>query len=385
MKFLKLITKNAFRHKLRTFLTIFGLAIAVMAFIVIRTTVSAWYSQAEAASPNRLIVRHAVSLTFSLPLSYRNKIEKIEGISKIAHAQWFGGVYIDPKNFFAQFSIDHENYLEIYNDFIIEPEHLEAFNSQRNSCIVGRKLADRFGWSLGDQVQITGTIFPGDWGFIIKGIYTGKKETTDESQFLFRYDYLDERMRKEFPPLAGGVGMFAVQIDDPSQAANISQQIDKLFENSLAETLTETEESFQLSFVSMASSIVTGLKIISILVIGIILLVLANTMAMTARERISEYAVMKTLGFRPHHIIGMIFGESIIIAILGGVLGLVLTVPITKLVFIAISDWFPVFVVGTMTPILAMGASLLVGLVAAIFPSIKALKTPIVDGLRIID
>jgi putative ABC transport system permease protein len=385
MKVLKLISRNTFRHPLRTGLTILGLTIAVMAFAIIRTTVSSWYAASQAASPNRLITRHAVSLTFTLPIAYQDKIARVDGVTGISHAMWFGGIYVDPKNFFPQFAVDGDTYLDLYPEYIIAPEQMEDFLKQKNAVIIGQRLADRFGWSLGDQVRLTGTIFPGDWDFVIRAIYSGAKENTDETIWHMRYDYLDERMRAEAPGRAGQVGSFVVQIADPSQSASISQEIDAMFENSSAETLTETEESFMLSFVSMASSIVTGLQIISVLVIGIILLVLGNTMAMTARERISEYAVMKTLGFRPIHVVGIIIGESLFIAALGGALGLLVTFPIARLVGAAMADFFPVFTVEPITLVLAVLASFVVGLAAAVFPTLKAVRTPIVDGLRIID
>ncbi len=385
MKVLKLIFRNTFRHPLRAGLTILGLAIAVMAFAIIRTTVSSWYAGAQAASPNRLVTRSAVSLVFTLPIAYEEKISKIEGVTGISHAMWFGGIYVDPKNFFPQFAVDGDTYIDLYPEYIIAPEQMEDFLKQKNAVIIGRRLADRFGWSLGDQVRLTGTIFPGDWDFVIRGIYSGAEENTDETIWHMRYDYLDERMRTEMPGRAGQVGSFIVQIADPSQSAAISQQIDAMFENSSAETLTETEESFMLSFVSMASSIVTGLQIISVLVIGIILLVLGNTMAMTARERISEYAVMKTLGFRPLHVVGLIIGESLFIAALGGAMGLLVTFPIARLVQAAMADFFPVFKVEPITLVLAVLASFAVGLMAAVFPTLKAVRTPIVEGLRIID
>jgi putative ABC transport system permease protein len=385
MKVLKLVSRNAFRHPLRTGLTILGLAIAVMAFAIIRTTVSSWYTASQAASPNRLVTRHAVSLVFTLPIAYKEKIAKVEGVTGIAHAMWFGGIYVDPKNFFPQFAVDGKTYLDLYPEYIIAPEQMEDFLKQKNAVIIGQRLADRFGWSLGDQVRLTGTIFPGDWDFVIRGIYSGAEENTDETIWHMHYDYLDERMRAEAPGRAGQVGSFVVQIADPSQSAAISQQIDAMFENSSAETMTETEESFMLSFVSMASSIVAGLQIISVLVIGIILLVLGNTMAMTARERISEYAVMKTLGFRPVHVVGLIVGESLFIAALGGAVGLLVTFPIARLVQAAMLDFFPVFKVEPITLALAVLASFVVGLAAAVFPTLKAVRTPIVEGLRIID
>lgn len=385
MKLLKLIFRNTLRHWLRTSLTVLGLAIAVVAFIVIRTTIDAWYAQAEAASPDRLVTRHAVSLTFFLPVAYAERIASVEGVNTVSHATWFGGQYIEPKNFFANFAIDHTTYLDLYPELLIAPEARDAFMQERQAAIVGQKLADRFGWQLDDRIVLTGTIFPGDWELVIRGIYTGAKENTDENTLFFRWDYVDERMRQETPGRAGYVGTFIERIDDPAQSAAVSERIDALFQNSIAETKTETEEAFSLSFVAMASSIVLGLKIISIMVIGIIMLVLGNTMAMTARERVSEYAVMKTLGFRPFHIVGLIFGESLFIAAIGGGLGILLAFPLGGLVSIALSTFFPVYSIAVLTLAFAALSSFTVGLLAAVFPALKAVRTPIVDGLRIVD
>ncbi|MBD3402270.1 FtsX-like permease family protein [candidate division GN15 bacterium] len=385
MRLLKIIYRNTLRHWLRTSLTVLGLAIAVVAFIVIRTTIDAWYAQSEAASPDRLITRHAVSLTFFLPLAYENRIQDVEGVKAVSHATWFGGVYVEPKNFFANFAIDHTKYLDLYPEFVLEPAERDAFMQERNAAIVGRNLADRFGWQVGDRITLTGTIFPGDWELVIRGIYTGAKENTDESTMMFRWDYIDERLRREVPARAGYVGTFVVQVDDPQEAAVVSEKIDALFQNSLAETKTETEEAFNLSFVAMAGSIVLGLKAISILVIGIFMLVLGNTMAMTARERVSEYAVMKTLGFRPLHIVGLIFGESLFIAALGGALGIALSFPLGGLVKTMLSNFFPVYTIAFWTVVFAGLIAFVVGLLAAVFPTVKAVRTSIVDGLRIID
>jgi len=385
VRIFKLITKNTGRHLLRTLLTVLGLAIAVIAFVIIRTTVDAWYAGAEASSPNRLVTRSAVSLTFDLPLAYKEKILKVEGVKAVTHGTWFAAEYIEPSNFFAQFAIDHTNYFDIYPEMIVAEDHLERFKKERNGVIVGQGLIDRFGWTIGDKVQLTGSIYPGNWDFTIVGSYTGSKETTDENMWLHHWDYIDEKMRQDAPGRAGRVGWFIVEIDDPEQAAVISDKVDAFFKNSQSETLTETEEAFNLSFVSMGSSIVTGLNIVSFMVIGIILLVLGNTMAMTARERVSEYAVLKTLGFRPGHLIGLIFGESLFIAVMGGILGLLLTIPVASVVKIAMSAFFPIFKISTLTIILASSMTIFVGFLAGIFPTLKAVRTPIVDGLRIID
>lgn len=385
MKVLRLILRNTLRHPLRSSLTILGMAIAVMAFCVIRTAISAWYAGVEASSPRRLVTSNDVSIIFPLPMAYRDKVAAVPGVTGISYGQWFGGVYVDKKNFFAQFAVDPNTFFDLYPEYILPAEQLATFKQERNAAIVGRRLADRFGWKLGDVVRLTGTIYPGDWDFVIRGIYTGAYPTTEEASWYFRFDYIDERMRVEAPSRAGQVGWFIVQIDDPMKSVSIGEQIDALFANSLAVTKTQTEKAFNLSFVSMSGTIILLLQFISVLVIGIILLVVANTMAMTARERISEYAILKTLGFRSGHISGLIFGESIIIAILGGATGLLLTVPIVGLVRTGLSNFFPVFPLETITVILAASAALVVGLGAAVFPTFKALRTSIVDGLRIID
>ncbi|UCD18124.1 MAG: ABC transporter permease, partial [Candidatus Zixiibacteriota bacterium] len=293
MKVMKLILKNAMRHKLRTFLTILGLALAVMAFGLIRTFINAWYAGARSAAPDRIITRHAVSIVFELPLAYKERLLQIDGVENVTFANWFGGIYIDPKNFFPQFSIDVSTWFDIYPEFIVPPDQLETFRSERNAVIVGRGLADRFGWNVGDAVTLIGTVYSGDWDFVIRGIYTGKNQDTDETLFFFHYEYLNEWVRQEWPGYGSNVGWYALRIDDPDRSAEISNLIDARFDNSPAETRTETEKEFQLSFIQMSSAIIVGLRIISYLIIGVMLLVLVNTMAMTARERISEDSFMR--------------------------------------------------------------------------------------------
>ncbi len=386
MKVFKLITRNTWRHPLRTTLTVLGLAIAVTAFCVIRTTIDAWYSDSRATSPNILITLNRVSLVFTVPMSSIEKVKRVEGVKAVSYAAWFGGTYIDPKNFFAKFIVDHNTYFDLYPQWVVPPDQMEAFKKERNAVIVGRKLADRFGWKLGDVVRIVGDIYPGNWDYVIRGIYTGAKEGSNELNWFARYDYVDERMREIAPSRAGQLGWLIIQIDDPSKAAVMSKEIDNLFVNSSAETKTQTEEAFALSFVEMSGTIISGLRIVSILVIGVILLVLANTMAMTARERIREYAVLKTLGFLPRHLIGLIVGESIMIAGAGGVVGLLLTAfAVIPLLETALSDFLPVVRLTPLTLILGVGSALVVGFLAAVFPTAQAVRTSIVDGLRMLD
>lgn len=385
MKVLKLIFKNSRRHLLRSFLTVIGVAIAVTAFCVIRSAIDAWYLGSQAASPNRLVTRNAISLTFNLPLAYKDKILKVPGVVDVSHATYFGGVYIDPANIFLKFVVDHNNYFKMYPEYVVTPEEWEAFCKDRNAVIVGRGLADRFGWKIGDQVNIIGDIYPGNWNFIIRGIYTAGKEQTDEQTWFSRFDYHDETLREVSPPRAGQVGTFDILIDDPTKAALISAAVDKEFVNSLAETKTETEEAFMLSFVSMSSQLILGMRIISYLILGVVLLVLANTMSMAARERIKEYALIKTLGFRTPHIIGLILGESIFIAMIGGILGILLGMGFLPILETALIAFLPKIPLTALTVSLALLASFLVGLIAATFPTVKAVNTRIVDGLRAVE
>jgi putative ABC transport system permease protein len=385
MKVFKLIIRNALRHRLRTFLTILGLALAVMAFGLIRTMVDAWYAGARIAPPDRLVTRHAVSFTFTLPLAYGEQIEKIEGVTKVTYANWFGGIYIDPKNFFANFAVDAATYWDLYSEFIVPSEEMKAFQADRRGAIVGRRLADRFGWKVGDKVPLIGTIYPGNWDFTICGIYNGRDKDVDETAFIFRFDYLDEVMKETMPGRAGQIGWFGVKIDDVDRAAEISAAIDSRFKNSWAETKTETEKEFALGFIQMADVLIAGLRIISYLIIGVILLVLVNTMVMTARERISENAFLRVLGFRNFHLVGLILGESLTIAGVGGVAGMGLLAVASRLVGQALSIYFPGYQVGTETYVIVVAAAFVVGCLAAIFPIQRALSIRIIDGLRVVD
>ncbi len=386
MKILKLVLKNALRHKLRTLLTAFGIAVAVIAYGLLSTIIDAYFVGVEAASNTRLITRNAVSLTFQLPLAYRDKMAQVPGVSSVSYGFWFGGTYKDPKNFFARFAVEPETLLDLYPEFILDQAERENFVKERGSCIVGRKLALKYGWQVGDRFQLTGDIFPGDWDFVIRGIYDGRDAATDETTMYFHWKYVDERMRQNSPGRAGQVGFYYVGVDDENRVIEISDAIDAMFDNSLAETLTETEKEFNLSFIGMVGTVITAVRIISIVVIAIILLVLANTMAMTARERISEYAVMKTIGFRPKHLVALIFGESISIAILGGVLGILLTMRAVAGFAVVLTDnlgsFFPVFELSGKTLALCVLAVFCVGFVAALFPTWQAVRIKIADGLR---
>jgi putative ABC transport system permease protein len=377
-----LVLRNALRHKLRTLLTVAGIVVAVTAFGLLRTIVDAWYAGAEASSATRLVTRNAISLVFPLPLSYAQKIRQVPGVSGIAWANWFGGVYITERNFFPQFAVSGADYFDLYPEFVVPDAQRKAFLADRAGAIAGRKLALQYGWKVGDQIPIRGTIFPGTWTFTLRGIYEGVDKSTDQSQFFFHWSYLNESIRKLAPRRGDQVGLYIVGVRDPAQAAEVSAAIDGTFRNSLAETLTETEKAFQLSFVAMTEAILLAVQAVSFVVIVIIMAVMANTMAMTARERYSEYATMKALGFGGGFVAALIFSESLGIALTGGALGVALTFPLAHAFGEAMGTLFPVFNVSDDTMLLQVAAATAIGLVAAAIPAWRAASLRIVDGLR---
>ncbi len=385
MRILKLVFKNALRHKLRTSLTILGIMIAVIAFGVLRTVVTVWDSSVDAAAANRLITRQAVSFIFPLPYSYKEKISAVDGVKNVSFANWFGGIYKDKSNFFARLAVDAETFFDVMQEFTISDEELANFKKERNACVIGQDIATQYNIKVGDQMVLDGDIFPGRWEFVVRGIYKPKNKNTDDTQMVFHWTYVDERMRIESPVRAGLVGWYIVLISEPKKAAEISDQIDATFKNSSAETKTETEKAFTQGFVSASGAIITAMNFMSFVIIGIIMLVLANTMIMAARERTREYAVLKTLGFSAFHLVGLILGESMLIALIGGGIGVALTYPIVAGFEQAIpKGFFPFFFIEPITTILAMSAALLIGVLASIFPIQRALKTKIVEGFRFV-
>jgi putative ABC transport system permease protein len=385
MRILKLVLKNALRHKLRTFLTIVGISVAMIAFALLRTVVTAWNIGVDASQADRLITRHAVSFIFPLDYAYKDKIAKIPGVKEVSYANWFGGVYIDKTQFFARMGVDADTYFDLYSEFLLSEKELNDFKGQRNACVIGEGIARQYKLNIGDIMPLEGDIYPGQWEFVVRGIYKAKNKTTDTSQMLFHWKYLNERMEQESPARANEVGWYIIRVDNPQHAGDISAQIDEQFKNSAAETKTETERAFQQGFLQSTGAILTAMDVMSFLIVGIIMLVLANTMIMSARERTREYAVFKALGFSRPHLTGLILGESLLISALGGGLGLLLTFPMVAGFEQAIpKGFFPVFQIEPITLVLAIVAVLFIGIVAGLFPLQRVFSTRIIDGFRFV-
>jgi putative ABC transport system permease protein len=315
-------------------------------------------------------------------LAHKDRIRQVDGVTQVSYGNWFGGIYIDRKNFFPNFAVEPKTYLDLYPELILPPDQRQAFLRDRKGAVAGKALAEKFKWKIGDLIPLQGTIFPGNWEFVLRGIYRGRDENVDETQLFFHWDYLNETLRKGAPSRADRVGFFMIGVDHPNNSPIVVQAIDRAFKNSLAETLTETEKAFTLSFISMSEAIIGAIQIVSFVVIGIIIAVVANTMSMAARERIWEYAVLKTLGFGGSHIAGLLLGESLLITLMGCGLGMALTFPAAYLFRRMVPLYLPVFQVEEGTLFLGLIASLGVGIIAVLAPTWRAIQVRIADGLR---
>lgn len=382
MLLLKILFRNAFHNKLRSGLTMLGIAVAILAFGLLRTVISSFYAGVEAASASRLVTRNAISIIFALPISYAEKIRQVEGVKIVSWGNWFGGIYIDEKNFFPNFCIEPVTYFALYPEFILDEKEKKAFLTDRKGAVAGRKLAAKYGWRVGDTITLKGTIYRGNWDFVLRGIYRGRDRTVDETQFFFQWDYLNETVKKTAPFFADKVGFYMVGLARPDIAADTALAIDLMFRNSRAETLTETEKAFNLGFIAMSEAIVTAIQMVSFIIILIIMAVVANTMAMTTRERTGDYAIMKTLGFGAGDISFLIFGEALVLTLTGAAIGMVLTFPVARVFGQQLSTYFPVFLVSPSTLYLDLAAALLIAFLAAIIPTRHAIRIRIADGLR---
>jgi putative ABC transport system permease protein len=380
---LRLVSKNMWRHKLRTTLTMLGITVAIISFGLLRTVVDSWYAGAEAtSSAGRLITRNAISLSFPLPLTYGDKIRQLPGVDTVTWANWFGGLYISEKNFFAQFAIDADTYFKVYPEYKLAEDQLKTFRRDRGGCIIGRRLAEKYGFKVGDQIPLKGTIYPGTWTFTVRGIYDAGGPNVDTAQMFIHWKFINERVRSLMPGRADTVGVYVVNVRHPAEAARMSALIDSTFRNSLAETRTETQKAFQLSFVAMVDTILMAIEAVAYVVIVIIMAVMANTMAMTARERTSEYATLKALGFPDSFVVWLILGESMAISLVGGALGIAATFPVANAFYHATGKMFAVFAVTPHTVWLQLAAALVVGVIAALAPAWNSTRINITDGLR---
>ena len=376
MKFMRLIWVNLLRNKRRTLLTVLSVTVALFLFTTLRSVVTALDAVSEVGSEARLITRSATGITFALPQSYFERLRAQEGVQSVSWANWFGGIYVNESNFFAQLAIDHETYLAMYPEMAIPDDQRQAFLNERTAVLVGRGLMERFGWTLGQNVTLQGTIFPGDWDFTIRAVYVPDDPSFGDQLFFFHYDYLYEGVNGNIIP-----GWYVIQLNDPGAAPAAIDRIDRMFENSSNPTKTETEKAFNAGFVTMWGNIGFLVKAIGTAVFFAILLVAANTMMMAGRERIGENAVLKTLGFQDGLLFRLVLVESVRITLLGGALG----VFASKLMFgpgNPVSSFIQGFEVAWSTVILGLVMATLLGMISGIVPAWQTMKLPVVQALR---
>ena len=378
MKYRHLVFANLFRKKIRTTLTLGSFAVALFLFGLLAVVRGAFNQGLEVAGANRLVVVNKVSIIQPLPISYMDKITRIPGVTLVTHANWFGGVYQDERNFFPQFAIEDDTYHQMFPEVIVPNDQWNAFVADREGAIVGEDLVRRFHWKIGDRVPIKGTIFPGTWEFNVRGIYRGSRPQDDTTQFWFRYKYLEER---ENPYWKGLIGWYYVRIDSPDNATRVAGAIDDMFANSPWETKTETEKAFAAGLVKQAGNIEFLLLSIGSVVFFTLLLVTGNTMAIAVRERMRELAVLKAVGFSDAFVLSLVLGESLFLAAIGGGLGLALCKLFT-LRGDPTGGLLPYFYLALPAVILGSLAALAVGLAAGILPAWSAMRLRVVDALR---
>jgi len=384
MKFLSLIWSNLKRRKLRTSLAILAILVAFDLFGLLSALKMALTGGVNMADANRLLVRHRVSFIQLLPYSYQPRIARIPGVTLVSLQLWFGGVYQDPKNQLGTFPVEPEPFLAMNPELILPEDQKQAWLKTRTGAIIGRRLADRFGWKIGDRIPLTSPIWPNKsgsaWEFDIVGIYDAGKKTADTSSLVFRFDYFDEaRARGE-----GTVGWFQVRVDDPKNAPRIAKAIDEEFANSSAETKAETEAAMFQGFVQQMGDIGKIFTLVVAAAFFIILLATGNTMAQSVRERTQELGVLKALGFSNRLVLGVVLGESLAIALLGGLIGLLLSwmmvSALSQLSFM--KTYFPMFFISGRDLILGAVFALALGFVAGILPAIQAMRLRVAVALR---
>jgi putative ABC transport system permease protein len=381
MKYSSLLFANLFRKKIRLLLTIGSFAAALFLFTFLAVVKSAFSRGVEVAGADRLVVINRTSIIQPLPIADRDKILTIPGIKAVTHNNWFGGVYQDEKNFFPQFAIDIENQRVVFPEMVVPDDQWKTFLNDRQGAIAGARTAKRFGWKVGDRIPIKTTLFggPSAWEFNLDGIYHNDRPGGDESQFWLQYKYFDESMPADEKGL---IGWYVIRLDNPEDAARVAGAVDAMFANSTYETKTETESAFAASWVKQFGNIEFLILTIGSVVFFTLLLVTGNTMAIAVRERTAELAVLKAVGFSDRAVLFMVLGESILIAAIGGALGLLFAAAAVPVLANALNGLLPVLVVSPITLLTGVAFALGVGALSGLIPAFGAMRLRVVDALR---
>jgi putative ABC transport system permease protein len=381
VRFRGLIFANLFRKKVRLLLTIGSFAVALFLFAFLAVVKSAFSRGTEVAGADRLVIKSRVGLMQTLPISYQDKILTIPGVKAVTHNHWFGGVYQDERNFFVQFVIDPENMRKVMTEFVVPDDQWANFVKDRQGAVVGVKTAKRFGWKVGDRIPIKNSLYgpTKTWEFNLDGIYHNDRPGGDENQFWIQWKYFDENVPATVKSTAG---WYVLKLDSPDDAVRVAKAIDDTFGNSTYETKTETESAFAAGFVKQFGNIEFLIESIGMVVFFTLLLVTGNTMAISVRERISELGVLKAIGFSDRSVLFFVLAESLVIALIGGGLGLALALVAVPLLGAALNGLLPSLVLSPAILLLGLLVALLVGGISGLLPGIGAMRMRVVNALR---
>jgi len=378
MKFAHLMRANLFRKKTRLVLTISSFAIALLLFGFLAVIRMAFSGGVDLAGADRLVIINRTSIIQPLPLAYRDKMLRIPGVKDVTHFNWFGGVYKDPKNFFGQFAIDVANQRQMFPEFKVPEDQWQNFVKDRTGAIAGAATAKRFGWKIGDRIPIQGTFLPGTWEFTLDGIYHANRSGDDETQFWFQWDYFEEKVPDRYK---GMIGWYYVKVTNPDDSVKVAKAIDNEFSNSAYETHTDTEKAFAAGWVKQFGNIEFLILVIGTVVFFTLLLITGNTMAIAVRERTAELAVLKAVGFSDRFVLVFVLAESLLVAFVGGAIGLGLA----KLLTLGgdpTGGFLQIFHMPVSVVPWGLGAALAVGIASGILPAISAMRLRVVDALR---
>lgn len=379
--------RNIGRNKLRAVLTVLGISIAVLAFVLLRTVLTAWTVGADFAAKDRIGTRNKVTFIVPLPKRYIEQIRQISGVKAANFANWFGGK--DPQHereFFASLAVESSSFFSVYDEIVVKPDEKDRWMQDRKGAIIGDVLARKMGWKVGDTVTLQGSIYPGEWQFHITAIYNVTRKVVDRSTFFFHWDYLNESLPQD-SRMRDQIGWINSRVSDAGRAAEITQAIDRMFDDQEIQTLSMSERAMNMSFLGMFSAVLQAIDLISIVILIIMMLILGNTIAMGARERTAEFGVMRAIGFLPQHIALSVLAESLALGALGGGIGLLLAYPLVergmgRFIEENMGSYFPYFRIAEGTAAAALGLALLLGLIAGILPAYRAAKINVIDALR---
>ncbi|HUL16405.1 MAG TPA: FtsX-like permease family protein [Terriglobales bacterium] len=380
MKFSRFILANLFRKKVRLLLTLGSFAVALFLFSFLAVVRDAFIGNAELASANRLVTINRTSIINLIPLSYADKIQSIPGVKYVTHNNWFGGIYQDEKNFFPQFVIDPDTQRQVFPELVVPDDQWANFIKDRQGAIAGAKTAKRFGWKIGDRIPIKTTLYGGGaWEFNLDGIYHGTRPQDDETQFWFQWDYFEEKIPDR---VKGQIGWYVIRIDKPDDAPRIAKAIDAEFANSPNETKTEAESAFAANWVKQFGNIQFLIVSIGAVVFFTLLLVTGNTMAISVRERTSELAVLKAIGYSDVVVLFFVLAESVVIALLGGLLGLGLAILAMPVLQVSLASMLPNLALPGSVLLLGLVVAIIVGIASGLIPGIGAMRMRVVNALR---